>query len=271
MEKAYYEHHHFPDPGFPLIFHYNNLKNGSFEVLSHWHINIELLYIIEGTALISSNAQKITANPGDIVVVNSNFLHSIKSVSDECSYYCLIIDKDHCDSLGFNTTNNLFKVITDHKEIQNIYNLIIKEMTNKKEYYKIATVALCTTMLILLFRHLWEADSKKVFASDTKTEIVKLAIEYINQNYRNELSVSQICSAIGVSKFYFCRTFKEITEKTAIEYINILRTRQARFLISERDYMIHEAAEECGFNSVSYFSKCFKRFYGYSPSQEKNA
>lgn len=269
MVKAFYEHHDFPDPSFPIIFHYNTLSRNHLEILSHWHINIELLYVIKGSILVSSNSQKIIAKPNDIIIINSNFLHGITCLTNECNYYCLIIDKDHCDTLGFDTTNNLFKSETDNEEIQNIFNLIIKEMINHRNYYKIATVALCTTMLILLFRHLWETDAQKKFISDSKTDIVKLAIEYINSNYQNELSIDQICSSIGVSKFYFCRIFKEITDKTIVEYINVLRTRQARFLIAERGYTIQEASEECGFNSVAYFSRCFKQFFGYPPSKEK--
>lgn len=270
MTKIFYETHFFEEPSFPIIFHYNTLTKGTFEVFPHWHLNIELLYVMEGTVLITSNTEKIIANVGDIVVINSNYLHSIQSMNKQCSYYCLIIDHEHSQNLGFDTTNNRFLSITTDKEIKNIYNLIINEMLNRKNYYKKAAVALCTSMLILLFRNLWLDQNQEINASDSKTSLVKQSIGYINEHYNENITIADICATIGVSKFHFCRIFKEITQKTVNEYIIYLRVQQARFLLIEKSYSVSEAAEATGFNSNSYFSKCYKKILGILPSKERS-
>lgn len=270
MESAYYEQHNYEDPMFPIIFHHDSLQKNSNEVFTHWHINIELIYIESGTAEIVINSAKVLAEPKDIILINSNALHSIASLSDHCTYYCLIIDSEHCESLGFDTVNNLFLSKTRNPEIQNIFNLIVKEMANAKEYYKTATVALCTTMLILLFRHLYvPKGTGLVLPSNSKTELVKKGIEYLSINYTGTITIDALCSEIGISKYYYCRTFKQITGKTITEFVNILRTRRARYLISECDYTVTEAALETGFQDIAYFSKCFKKYFGYPPSTEK--
>lgn len=270
MAKIFYETHFFEDPSFPVIFHYNTLTKGRFEVFPHWHINIEILYVIEGTVSITSNTAKIIANVGDIVIINSNYLHSIQSLTTDCSYYCLIIDHEHSQKLGFDTTNNRFLSITTDKEIKNIYNLIINEMLNQKKYYKKASVALCTTMLILLFRNVWLNQEKEINNSDNKTSIVKQGIGYINENYDEDIKIDDICATVGVSKYHFCRIFKEVTQKTVNEYTLSLRVQQARFLLKEKKYSVSEAAEATGFNSESYFSKCYKKKLGVLPSKERS-
>lgn len=270
MSKIFYETHFFQDPAFPVIFHYNTLTRGTFEVFPHWHINIEILYVMEGKVLITSNTAKIIANVGDIVVINSNYLHSIQSLTEDCSYYCLIIDHEHSQKLGFDTTNNRFISITTDKEIKNIYNLIINEMLNRKKYYKKATVALCTSMLILLFRNLWLDQNQEINESDSKTSMVKQSIVYINEHYHEDIKIDDICATIGVSKFHFCRIFKEITQKTVNEYLLSLRVQQARFLLKEKNFSVSEAAEATGFNNDSYFSKCYKKVLGVLPSKERS-
>ncbi|MBP1039573.1 helix-turn-helix transcriptional regulator [Vagococcus sp. BWB3-3] len=270
MSKVFYETHFFSDPSFPIIFHYNTLLNDSFEIFPHWHLNIEMLYIMEGTASITSNGEKIIAKVGDIVVINSNHLHSIQSLTPVCSYYCLIIDHEHSQSLGFDTTNNRFSNITIDKEIKNIFNLIINEMLNRKNYYKKASVALCTTMLILLFRNLWLSQNTEINDSNSKTSIVKQSISYINEHYRERIQINDICATIGISKFHFCRIFKEVTQKTVNEYLMSLRIHQARFLLIEKNASVAEAAEATGFNSDSYFSKCYKKVLGVLPSKERS-
>lgn len=271
MNKAYYETHYHSDPAFPLIFHYNFLTKGLFEVYPHWHISVELLYVMQGTVQVTINTKKVIATTEDIIVINSNSLHSIQSMSENCAYYCLIIDHEHAQTLGFDTTNNNFIHQTTDPEMKNIFNLIIKEMTNKKKYYKKATVALCTTMLILLFRNQWLKEGIETHKNASKVAAVKDSIIYINQNYQNLITIDDISKHVGISKYYFCRIFKEITNLTVNEYIINLRVKQARYFILEENYNVGEAAEATGFNNLSYFSQRYKKVFGVLPSKDKRS
>lgn len=269
MSSIYYETHFMPDPSFPVIFHYNTVTDGRFEVFPHWHINIEILYVIEGSIVVTIDSEKVIGSVGDIIVINSNRLHSITSQTESASYYCLIIDHEHSQQLGFDTTNNIFEHCTTDKEIKNIYNLIINEMINKKKYHKIATVALCTTMLILLFRNVWLSQENGSHLPDQKVTFVKEAIIYISEHYKEAICIDDICQEIGISKYHFCRVFKEVTRKTVNEYILYQRINQARFLLVEKNYNVSMTAEAVGFNNISYFSKCYYNFFNVLPSKEK--
>ncbi|ELP5185316.1 helix-turn-helix transcriptional regulator, partial [Clostridium perfringens] len=71
------------------------------------------------------------------------------------------------------------------------------------------------------------------------------------------------------SKYYTCRTFKEVTGKTILDYINHIRCINARNLILYNGYTISESAYKSGFNNLSYFSKTYKKYMGLLPSEEK--
>ena len=72
-----------------------------------------------------------------------------------------------------------------------------------------------------------------------------------------------------LSKYYFCRIFKNITGSTVIKYLNMYRCMKARELLSSGKYTVSEAALECGFENMSYFSKTYKAYSGSVPSMAK--
>ena len=74
-----------------------------------------------------------------------------------------------------------------------------------------ATICGLATQLIacLIRRHLWEESERS--AGGRKVQMVMEAISYMEEHYMEEITVDSICAHIGFSKFYFCRTFREIT------------------------------------------------------------
>ena len=59
--------------------------------------------------------------------------------------------------------------------------------------------------------------------------------------------------------------FKSEMDMTLLEYITKYRMHMAKQLILDTDHKLTEISEEVGYNDVSYFSKCFKKYYGVSP------
>ena len=74
-----------------------------------------------------------------------------------------------------------------------------------------------------------------------------------------------------MSKYYFCRAFKQATGQTVTQYINWVRCSHARRLLASGECNVGEAAERCGFHNLSYFTRVYRRQYGRVPSKEKAA
>lgn len=98
------------------------------------------------------------------------------------------------------------------------------------------------------------------------TETVANAIQYIHQNYRNKISLNEVAEHVFLSPSYFSKKFKEEIGKNFNQYVNEIRTKQAKHLLKNTDYSLSEIASDIGFENLSYFSKVFRRITGLSPS-----
>lgn len=101
MGSTAFERHVHEDPHYPIIFHANNLSSARNDFMTHWHDSPELLYFYSGSGVITLNTEQIRAGIGDVVVINSSVLHTVRSLTPSCSYYCLIADRAYCEELGF--------------------------------------------------------------------------------------------------------------------------------------------------------------------------
>lgn len=98
---------------------------------------------------------------------------------------------------------------------------------------------------------------------------VGAAVEYINAHLTEPLTVDDVCAAAYLSKYHFCRLFKERIGVTVMEYVQKTRIVMARELLSEGKQSVTAVSEACGFSSASYFSRAFKAETGMTPLQYK--
>ena len=103
---------------------------------------------------------------------------------------------------------------------------------------------------------------------DTKaSQIAKQAKGYIEANYRNpELSIADISKQLLVNQTYLRKMFKDEYRMTISDYITKYRMEIAKERIKKENCKLSYISYEVGFNDTSYFSKCFKKYYGYLPS-----
>ena len=104
-------------------------------------------------------------------------------------------------------------------------------------------------------------------AENGNIEILKSTIQYIKKNMKNKISVQELADNVGYSRSYFLQEFKKITGSTVTEYINLQRCKLARELIAG-GVPINSAALESGFKSASYFTRTYKKQFGFSPSEK---
>ena len=97
--------------------------------------------------------------------------------------------------------------------------------------------------------------------------MVQMATAYINAHIHEPLSMDEICSVLHVSKYYFCKKFKESTGLTVMNYILKTRIISAKNMLENSDLAIGEISERCGFSSHSYFCRVFKEEAGITPLQ----
>lgn len=99
---------------------------------------------------------------------------------------------------------------------------------------------------------------------------LNLALQYIEENLTEKLTLEVISEKAHFSPFHFHRLFSLVIKETPNNYIIRKRLEKAAsFFLHQKEKTITEVAEAVGFGNLSSFSKAFKKFYGISPNQFK--
>ena len=112
--------------------------------------------------------------------------------------------------------------------------------------------------------------NKEAFPA-VKSDMIQKAVEYINQHIAENIRIDTICRDIHISKYHFCRKFKQVTGFTVMEYVLKTRIVTAKSMLSDTDEPISEVSGKCGFSSLSYFCRVFKEHTGISPLQYRRS
>ena len=261
MFDGLFESHLLEAGSLPLILHLDTIDNSAGTY--NWHPNIEILYVVEGGGNAHIGDVTITAGVGDILIVNSDLLHGFNT-DNHFKYYCLIPDRDFCAFNGIDTDSIHFaEKITDAKATA-LYKAVLDGVEDKTEYRDASVKSALMNLLVYLAKNHTEAVSNQTAKGN---EGIKHALGYIRSHLSQKLTIETLCEQAVLSKYYFVREFKKNIGDTPIVYINKLRCERAKKMLAKGELSIGRIAEDCGFESISYFGKMFKRYTGLTPGE----
>lgn len=120
-------------------------------------------------------------------------------------------------------------------------------------------------------RTLIEPEPENIKITPLDERLIEKAMKYVSQNISNpELSVEELSEALGMSRVSLYKKIKQITGKSPIEFIRIIRLKRAAQLLRESQLNISEIAYQTGFNNPKMFSRYFKDEFGILPSLYKS-
>ncbi len=100
--------------------------------------------------------------------------------------------------------------------------------------------------------------------------IVKETKNYIDEHYKEDISLQDVAGVLGYSEVYFCKLFKEKFGKSFIVYLNELRIEKAKTFLANPDINIKDIGFISGYRDPNYFARVFKRVTGMTPSDYRN-
>ncbi len=230
--------------------------------------NSEIILFISGKGYIQTSDERIPVKKMDMAIVNKNTIHS--EVNDGLTYI----------ALGINTTSFYFldlqtqkiKVVSLNDEeygfMYSEFNSIYLEAFNKNEF-KYEIIDNCYNNIECMMKrkiNLIFFNSKENKYSD----LVESIKSYIETNYYKNINLTELASIFKQSVSSLCHKFKDEMGKSIIEYKLEMQVLKAKELLTISDMQVSEVADITGFNSVSYFSECFKRKYNISPKNYKS-
>ena len=269
--NGYYEHHLKikKDKLCPFIVRYTDNSNYS---TCNWHKNIELLLVTDGNGRIQYGKDMHKISTSDTVIISSGVLHQLFSDTTTFKYILMIIDEDFCKENGLDTSIFRFDKIIRDEDTERLIRNAYERMKDYSAYNEpLAAARLRSAILSVLInicsRHATR-DTETTAKSTPSEQYVKRAIEYLNNNYSSLITLDELASICGITKYHLAREFKKYTGQTILTYTNILRCKKAEIMLSDGKN-VTEVAFECGFESLSYFSRTYKKMMGISPSKSR--
>lgn len=273
-----------PDPSFPIKLIPRQepaFSEGASLFSHHWHEHLEILYFISGSAVIECGSVPVSCRSGDLCVINSNELHYGISASDGLSYYTIIVDMSLLHSHTRDAVET--KYITPIARNQLLFRnrvagddeaarctlAMIQEMSAREPGYELAVKSHLYALLAALVRKHTAPESEMESYRNRWKELERLSpvFRYIDERYAEKLTVQELADVAGLSRYHFSRQFKRVTDKTPIDYVNLIRIHKAERLLRSEAMNITEIALATGFGDIFYFSRLFKRLKKVSPAK----
>ncbi|WP_299254283.1 AraC family transcriptional regulator [uncultured Aquimarina sp.] len=253
-----------------------------FNGVWHYHPEFELLLVTEGsgTRLVGDHGEEF--KPNDLVLLGGLLPHTW--ISD--SKYLEEDSEEFCKSIYVQFRKDIFGAhfidIPELKTVRKVLKISERGLKikgkNKPEIikilHKVPQLSSFDQLLSLLkILELISTSDYELLASEDyikqrfylkSTRVLKVH-EYIMESYQRDISVNVCAQMVGMTTSSFCRFFKTETSYTFTKYVNKIRIDFSKKLLSNTNISIKEIGYECGYNSVPYFNRQFKKIEGVPP------
>jgi AraC-like DNA-binding protein len=246
----------------------------------HFHPEFELTFIEAplGTRRVGNHVGQFEGS--DLVFIGSNIPHLNFDYGIRTEYEKVVLQiKQDFFKNDFVTTPELASI---HQLFQNSKRVIcfngktkesvgkrLKEIHHLPNFEQFVEVLSLFQMLAtsneITYLHEVPFDD---FYNNKEQNRLKVVYTFIENNFQRNITIEEMGELTHLSKAAFCRYFKKMTRLTFTEFLNQFRIEQAKMLLKS-DKNVTETCYECGFESLSYFNRIFKKVVGQNPIQFK--
>lgn len=237
-----------------FLFHTNHPKNTYIQL--HQHECYELVYYFSGSGITNIGSVAYNFKPGTFAVMSPRILHDEQHHADAE----LLFIGFHCENDS--EIRNLNKLFEDDEK-QTIRQLMLRmehEFTEQQEGFY--------DMLNLLVRELTTQIQRLARLNKPARPYggrLKYVINFMDEHFRQHLTVETLAQMSGYSYDRFRHLFKETADIPPQQYLQRKRLEYAKSLLLETQLPVSEVAEKSGFVKDSQFCTIFKRETGLTP------
>lgn len=223
---------------------------------------VDITYVISGQAEYLINGKKYTVSTGDLLCIPVGSQRSAVSCPEslmEC-YSTNGVIKDE-NGKDITLPLPLLCNIGLHSDIIALYSELNSVWRLRDPGYILKARAI---YMMILHRYLQII----VYQKDTSImdKRIKKVLFYIANHYEEPLTVQKMAEMVNLSDMYFGCLFKQETGMSFRKFLTSIRMNRAEDMLLNCEYKITEVAYACGFSDVFYFSRLFKEYFGYAPS-----
>jgi len=275
------------DSMFPFRIYMVDYLDGQVIFNMHWHPELEFIYVEKGPINVQVGTKQFRLEEGTGCFIPSEQLHGAYPCRDKpFKLHAVVFSIDLLRSFGYDLIESHYleaiksfslvhslkitpKTGEEQRMLMTIVNMI--ECYSSKETSYELKVKGCLFLLFadIFKKQSWVHNEEVTQKELTKTELLKKVLQYIDQNYKQKLTVLELASHIQMSEGHFSRFFKALVRMTPMEYINTIRINKACTLLQKSNRKMLDIALDVGFQNQSYFIRLFKKQKGCTPKEYK--
>ena len=242
----------------------------------HDHSAVEILLTLEGSVTYTVDDIVYQVRKGEVLIIPPDMQHAL-SMGEESSRYLFLFEPEGILSMRdiktltpyFHRPFHLRDGSEAHVRIRELL-LKLKDVYEKRE---LMWNTVCYSYLLRVYAILGQRylngvrnripDGGRIVES----EVITASMTYINNHYKQDLSLDDVAEFAGFSRYYFSRSFKKQTGYSFKDYLCEKRLQVATDLLIRTDKSMKDVAAESGFGSVATFNRVFREKKGCTPTQ----
>lgn len=254
-------------------------ETDSRQEMIHSHDCLELNYIIDGTGYYLIEDKSYPIETGDIFLINNlehhmavheNNLKMLVFVFDQSFVWESSGEYDYLKPFferGSSFSNKLTPESKAYEVIRDAILHIKEESEQQKVGWVLMTKAWLMVSLAMFYRYYSGQNALDAHTQRNSYERIRKVVEYIHENFANELSLGKLSEIALMNKSYLSGLFTKVMHMRVFDYIELVRINHGKMLLKTTDLSILDIALESGFKSSSYFSRIFRKLMGITPNE----
>lgn len=259
----------------------NTANNQNHIVDLHWHEEFEIIYCAKGTLNLRIPSKTYVIEQDAIAILNTNVMHYII-----CSNDAILQSFVFNSKLITGTSNSSFakKYIVPlmncktfdcyiyHDKYVELFKDAFYSIKDKSFAYEFIVRDNLSQILLDLYTQFEKKFDSIPSTLNTNTQRIRTMISFIKTNYASPLDVRQISDTVNISQRECLRCFKKTLQISPIQYLIRYRIiKSAELLVDNPTKNIDQIGYECGFETPSYYTQLFKRYYHCTPTEFRNS
>lgn len=271
LENKQHETGEFPMACYPV-----DESHPFYKMALHWHKETELIFVRAGEMKLIVNDREYWVRAGEVCYIPDGCIHEGEPIN--CVYECVDFDLN-APALQIPALQNVRNKIAEENgtilplfsqeqpEVLRCVERMLSYIQQPNDGLEILFLSgLLEFYGIILQNRYYEPNTRKGVGAQKMLRL-KAVLEYMESNYRQNITLDELSQVAGMSPKYLCRAFREVFHKTPIDYLIDFRMEKACELLLEDKQSITDVAYLCGFNDSSYFSRCFRQYKNLTPKQ----
>ena len=267
----------YDDPLFPSYIYDGWIKpNVPWARVPHFHEDIELVTVKSGKMAYSVNGTQVDLYTGDTIFVNANQIHYSLTLDDETATYIIFVvnpiilsssvavEMQALQPILGNPQLSYLRFRSINENVSDIRNIMLTLPDLRRDPFQITRKFFDIWDIILT-----QSKSYGMLDEDAETDIhtkpFKAMMYYIQQNYKNPITLDDIAASGNISKSLCNKVFHKYVGDSPVNYLLDYRVRKVAELLQTTTLPLSEISLLTGFNSASYMSEMFKKSFKMSP------